>query len=381
MKKSLLIILNILAVLVCYGQITVTNAVFPQVGDVYYTAGEGPNQNVVITAAGPNQTWVFDQFIPSFLDTSEVILASQGTVGADYPTADIMLPLGGSNEGYVKNSGNQLELIGVYGGIGFGGGGFSIPLAPTSVLLNTPMTYNSTFFDLNSNNVAFDPQDFPFLQALLDSLLPPFITVDSIRNIQTIERTDLVDAWGTLTTNHGTFDVLRVEQYSIIDRQIEFKVPLLGWVDPSTFGTQIPFTGLDTTLAYAFINDVEKVSIMTVNVDENTGDVISVNYKVDPSDITSVEDDLNSSIAFINAYPNPAINKIDVEISLKESGNYTIDIYNILGMKLISENIFVNGKTIATVDISQLNKGNYLYSISSNRGEILATKRLSIIRP
>ncbi len=382
MKKYLLFLTTIFVTFVAFGQITVTNTVFPQVGDVYYTSNEGPNTSVMITAAGPNQTWIYDQFQPNFVDTSEILTASQGTVGADYPTADILLPLGGPNEGYAKNSGNQLELIGVYGGIGFGGGGFNVPLSPTSILLNTPMTYSSTFQDQNSSFVSFDPQDFPPLQALLDSLLPPFVTVDSIRNIQTTDRTDEVDAWGTLTTNHGTFDVLRVKKYSITDRNIEVKIPVLGWVDPATFGAQIPFAGLDTTLAYDFVSATEKVAIMSVNVDDITGTLLSVRYKVDPSEVvaTGVEDEIDNG-SYINAYPNPAINAIDIEIVLEKAGNYTIDVYNILGIKQASKIEYVNGRTISRLDISHLSKGNYLYSISNDQGEILFTKRLAVIRP
>lgn len=380
MKKFLLILITTFITFCAFSQITVTNAVFPQVGDVYYTSGEGPGTSVTITPAGPNQTWVYDQFAPFTLDTSEILPASQGTVGADYPTADILLPLGGTNEGYAKNSGNQLELIGVFGGLGFGAQGFNLPLSPTSVLLNTPMTYNSTFQDQNGSFVAFDPQDFPFLQALLDSLLPPLITVDSIRNIQTTDRTDEVDAWGTLTTNHGTFDVLRVKKTSITDRNIEF-LTFLGWIDPSTLGAQIPFAGKDTTLTYDFISATEKVAIMSVNVDDITGTILSVRYKVDPSElVTSIEDEVENG-SYFNAYPNPATNAIDIEISLKQAGNYNIDVYNILGVKQVSKQQYVNGHTIASIDISHLTKGNYLYSISNDQGEILFTKRLSVIRP
>lgn len=380
MKKFLLFTITAFFTYISYGQITVTNAVFPQVGDIYYTDGEGQQSSVVITAAGGNQTWVYDQFVPNSADTAEIIPAAQGTVGSDYPNADIVIP-SPAGEGYAINSGNQLELIGVYGGLGFGGGGFSIPLIPSSIVLNTPMTFNSTFNDVTSSYVAFDPQDFPFLQALLDSLLPPFITVDSIRNIQTTDRSDEVDAWGTLTTNHGTFDVLRVKQYSITDRAVEFKVPVLGWVDPSTFGVAIPFAGLDTTLAYQFVNDVEKVAIMTVNVDDITGDIQSVRYKVDPSEIvTSIEEEISNGV-FMNAYPNPAINQVDIEVSLNDVGNYTLDIYNILGIKLLSKELYVNGHTVANFDIGKLTKGNYLYSLTNKNGEILFTKRLSVIRP
>jgi len=381
MKRTILLTLLAFTFFAAFGQITVTNSVFPQIGDVYYTSGEGPNQNVVITAPGPNQTWIFDQFVPTDADTFEIIDAAQGTVGADYPNADIVIPLGGTGEGYAKNSGNQLELIAVYGGIGLGAGGFNLPLAPSSVLLNTPMTYNSTFQDVSSSNIAFDPQDFPFLQALLDSILPTFITVDSIRNIQTTDRSDLVDAWGSLTTNHGTFDVLRVKKTSLIDRQIEFKLPFLGWVDPASLGVNIPFSGLDTTLTYDFIDDAEKVAIMSVNVDDITGDIQSVRYKMDPSEIiTSIGEELDSDFHF-NAYPNPAINKIEVEIAFDNPGEYTVNIYNILGMKQLSKAVYVNGHTLTSIDISTLNKGNYLYSISNNQGEILFTKRLSVIRP
>ncbi len=387
MKKIILIHLLLLMVFPCIqAQITVTKAVFPEVGDLYYTSRDTATPGVMITPDGPNQTWVFDNFIPRFADTTNIIAASQGSVAADYPEADVIVPyLGG--EGYADTSGDSVTVIGFFGDGGFGfGSGFNVNLDPDLVALAVPLDYGQSFTDDFGFNLEFDPSNFPQLQMLLDSLVPAGVTIDSIRITYNSVRTSEVDAWGQLTTGHGTFDVLRVERLEYNETNFEVKPSFPPvWIDPSTLGVAIPFAGIDTTLVYDFVNDVAKTQIMTVSVDDITGDILSVNYKIDPSEVvpivmSSVEHTIEEGFS-INAYPNPAFVEVNFTVSNVPSGQYTLNIYNLLGRKLLSRQLLLNGQHLEKLDVSNFPKGSYIYNIVNEDGETLATKRLVVVKP
>jgi hypothetical protein len=63
------------------------------------------------------------------------------------------------------------------------------------------------------------------------------------------------------------------------------------------------------------------------------------------------------------------------------SGIYKVKILNILGVELWSKSYDVQGDFMAQVDISKLRKGTYLYSLVSESGKTISTKRLIVMRP
>ncbi len=96
-----------------------------------------------------------------------------------------------------------------------------------------------------------------------------------------------------------------------------------------------------------------------VNVEELTG-----------TGITS--DDKNLLI-----FPNPASDLVNVEVNLNEGKRLSLDIYNISGQLVFTEDLgFVsNGNQIATVYIGSLNSGNYIMNVKgegySETGKLL----------
>jgi hypothetical protein len=82
----------------------------------------------------------------------------------------------------------------------------------------------------------------------------------------------------------------------------------------------------------------------------------------------------------IKAMPNPVIDIVNFEMSNLEQGNYTIKIYNLLGMVVWEEQHNVSGSKIVRLDTNNLKKGTYLYSLSNAKGKILATKRLIVLK-
>lgn len=91
--------------------------------------------------------------------------------------------------------------------------------------------------------------------------------------------------------------------------------------------------------------------------------------------ILSIEDDLLSKS--ISVYPNPAQNKITIAISNEETGEMQLNVYNLLGSKMISKNLLKkSSESNMTVDVSELSYGTYLFEIVSEKAR--ATKRVVI---
>lgn len=79
-------------------------------------------------------------------------------------------------------------------------------------------------------------------------------------------------------------------------------------------------------------------------------------------------------------YPNPSFGDIKLKIQDFEEGDYTFEIYNVIGKTLYSESITVNSDSIVKqFRLKGLSKGTYLYSILDESGSRVQSKRLTIV--
>ncbi|MEO1435633.1 MAG: T9SS type A sorting domain-containing protein, partial [Bacteroidota bacterium] len=321
-KKLRLAYIFILFSFSAFGQITLTNAIFPQAGDVLYTSPDSATPGAMITPPSDQESnWDFSAFLPSFADTTLIQDASQGTVFDQFPEADIIFPLF-AGEGYFTNSGDSLVLLGFFGDAGFG-----VPIAVTAddpqVQYAVPATFGTTFQDDFSFTEEIDPEDFPELAAIL----PGFPPIDSVRAIYTSHREDTVDAFGNLTTYLGTFEVLRQKRVDYINLSIQFKSFGI-WVDPVVIGLDLGFGGPDTTVTYQFFADQFPEPIASVSAD--SADVItSIVYKVDPDLLTSVEN-VNLFEEQVRIYPNPFQELFTLDWQAA-NGIYEIRVFDAMG--------------------------------------------------
>lgn len=76
-----------------------------------------------------------------------------------------------------------------------------------------------------------------------------------------------------------------------------------------------------------------------------------------------------------SVFPNPAINKLT--IVLTSPFKYFFDIYNVFGMKIFSTQLDNISKTI---DLTGIESGVYVFSIVNNKGDIIKTDKLIIIK-
>jgi hypothetical protein len=97
------------------------------------------------------------------------------------------------------------------------------------------------------------------------------------------------------------------------------------------------------------------------------------------SSTTSIDD--NNGLTIQNIYPNPVNNIMYVPLSLEKGAAITMDIYNILGVKVYQsgEMNFTAGEHLILKNID-LNSGQYLVSIKDNNGNMLSTERILVAK-
>ncbi len=96
------------------------------------------------------------------------------------------------------------------------------------------------------------------------------------------------------------------------------------------------------------------------------------------SSTTSIDD--NNRLTIQNIYPNPVNNIMYVPLSLDKGAAITMDIYNILGVKVYQsgEMNFTAGEHLILKNID-LNSGQYLVSIKDNNGNMLSIERIVVV--
>ena len=222
-------------------QITLGEATLPEAGDrfesVVDTTYADANGNVA--RAGADQTWIFGDVTAQGVTCTSFRAASAGAAAAEFPDATLVVTTGVScgDEGaevYLQRSGNDLNIVGLGTSVVAGGGGGALP----TVRLAQPLLYQRAPLRFGDAGSATASQRLAFGGEALAVLLGnPSIAalVDSVRVDLSLEASIEADAWGRAGESAAELtEVLRVRRETTTSQTFEAKVPLLGWVDPST---------------------------------------------------------------------------------------------------------------------------------------------------
>lgn len=99
----------------------------------------------------------------------------------------------------------------------------------------------------------------------------------------------------------------------------------------------------------------------------NDSATVTVEYSMDEA--SYIGENHQAKNLFSDAYPNPSINTIYIDIKEASSDKYELIVFDLTGRK-IQEKVFAKGQAILKMDIEGLYGGTYIYSISSE-GKIL----------
>ncbi len=373
MKRKLpLLILTSICAMALTAQVTISNAYFPAAGDTLRSAFDAL-PSIDLGQNGEN-SWNFTSLAGV---TSETVFraASSGDFFGDFPTSELVVGSANLNTGelYYNVTDNLYELMGY---VGPDPANFGINLLarldPYSVERRAPLN----FFDVNSADtdlvIAFSTDLIP--SDILDSLPGG---VDSIRFRVTTDRLDVVDAWGTLSIPGGTYEVLREKRTQERETRMDVKIGPF-WFD-LTDVIGMDFLGKDTTTTYHFFSNDIKEAVAVVTVDNITEDPVSVQYKSNGVISSSKYVDKGKSDVF--AYPNPAVTEVRFDFINLPIDTYDLKIYNILGVEIYRQKYFINGRRTVKLDLTNMRKGTYLYSLLDRKGKPITTKRLIVLKP
>ena len=353
-------------------QITVSNTVFPVVGDtLHYAFGNQAGAiNQIFTPPGGVQQWDLSNLQATQYWNPVMQDPSTGADHAFFQGATILYnPPNSSSEAYLQVTGNQVLGMG-YAGLDKLGLGLDI------LFQNKPSLEVSwapvNFFDIHQSaaNVltAFDA---PIAPPVLLNLVP---AADSFRIRVTYQRIASIDAYGTMTIPGGTFDVLRKKQTEYKSTAVDVKVAPLGWIDISTIGGQqlLPL-GTDTITTFHFLNDVskEEIAICTLNTGQNT--VTGVQYKA-----VNVPSRVNAALLDrgVLIYPNPAHDMVYVHFNRQTGAELQFELLDIRGQVILRQNgQLVPGESDIHISVSSLPLGLYQLLVREN-GNLLIGKRL-----
>lgn len=74
----------------------------------------------------------------------------------------------------------------------------------------------------------------------------------------------------------------------------------------------------------------------------------------------SIDDE--PEITIVRYYPNPVIDKIKIDVRVKDAGSLIVDIYDVAGNKVVEKkmNLFFSGLNTINIDFSELHSGIYI---------------------
>ena len=375
MKQTLLSLILCAFTVGLFAQIQVTSDNFPALGDVLITNVDN-TPTVSPGDSGADKTWDFSTLDGEEMNTITYEDAANGSAAGDLPNADLFTSFVGA-ETYYQTTDTEFLLLAGKGTDPTGFGIEALVEFTPAIVERREMSFGDVNSSESNASFAFGSEVIP------DTILANFpIVPDSIRIRINQDRTDVVDAYGSLTIPGGTYDVLREKRTQTRSTRVDILLPFIGWQDVTDVIAGL--VGVDaglgeiSTVNYLFFSNTEKEIIADITADE-TGDVVnSVTYKW-----FDVIDDVGTILVekpTISAYPNPAAEQVTIDFKNLETGNYTLKIYNLLGRAVWQNDFYINGEQTEVVNLNDFQNGTYLYSVLHSNGKTLTTKRLIIAK-
>lgn len=355
MKKTLLTTFTLMSAL-SFGQINITSSDLPTIGTEMINLRDF-NLTINVGNPGENQIYDFTGLISTGEDTLTYLNPNQTVHASTFPNASIaMYTSTDSSYTFMKLNNNDISLTGMTMPNPLGMGENAVIKATDDLIqLTFPSTYLTTFTDagdMSSSSIAFYQEVSP----------SPLTYFDSVRVQVVMNRTSLIDGWGTLNTPFGTtFNVLRQVVTDIRTITPEFNMTteiVPGFPVPLGYQT-IPGTDIsDTSITYYYLANMDGYQPMILAEVAQNGLGITTSVKYAKLPFLGVNEISNTSSTVI--YPNPTADVLKFNSAEKIN---KIEITSLDG-KIVKE-ISANSNEV-NLNISELIAGNYFAKVYSN---------------
>jgi hypothetical protein len=341
MKKILLSLISVLAGTGLQAQLTQANHA-PANGDSYQMY-QVDSTGINAGASGAGVTWAF-----TVATRTNVLLnfAVATNTSSSFPSASVAVS-NGSNTSYFTSTASDLLYYG--GNFSTSSGGITVKATlnytTPAIAASYPMSLNTTSSMATAGSI---------------NVTAPLVTNGTFNGNSTV----ILDGTGTLTMpGSGTFtNVSRV----VSTQTINFTTPIASGTltqkvyDYYSAGTKEPI--LSILNATANVPNFGSPSQVLVYKNKNAQGTTSGTTTVGMTQLENI---------FTSVYPNPSSTIVTVESEL--SG--PVAIYDVTG-KQVAVKEMSDGK--ATVNVSQLNAGLYIYKINDNTGKNAKTGKITV---
>ncbi|MEM1123546.1 MAG: T9SS type A sorting domain-containing protein [Bacteroidota bacterium] len=375
MQRLIPVLLFLLYTVSLSAQPIITSEVLPNVGDTILLANDNLPEGIAILGEGADQSWDLTGLQSAFTQKVAIRAVSKKSRNPPFATNNtITQEVSGINSFYQKNDRHSLDLLG------------SIGLDPMNMGVQTVTHFDqplqTAHFPLKYGSKKVQEGSFHFKVATND--LPKEIlytlpvSPDSVRYRCFFKQEKIVDGWGTLALPDNTFEVLRELQTEERRYEVDVKVGEAPWKEVTETVDDPKIQNKQVLRSFHFYSNETTSKVAVAYMKPNGVNPETVFYTVtDPASTVRA----TNGRADIYAYPNPAIQYVRFEFSNLKPSNYSLKIYNILGVVVMEKAYDLSGFKTIKLDVSKLRKGTYLYSLSDGRGKTVATRRLMIIRP
>ena len=214
---------------------------------------------------------------------------------------------------------------------------------------------------------------FAWPRHLVCQWTPPQIP-DSCRVTITMNEDIVVDGEGSL---YLPTEVLQAYRQKVSVKKA-YRVEVLYGMTWRDVTSQVPGIRLITNQEWIrFVTANTGLPVVEIELDPNEKP-LSVEFKTHPLITRVVEEEPSRPDIF--AYPNPSYDVVRFQMTELNPGMYHLKIYNILGVQVRESKIEVDHRreTIA-IDLSELQRGTYLFRLLDQAGRTIKTKRVALI--
>lgn len=126
------------------------------------------------------------------------------------------------------------------------------------------------------------------------------------------------------------------------------------------------------TLPQSYVADNMNVIVLLINA--TSGQILNA---TSPKSITGISNAANNSVSQLTVYPNPAVNEVNALFYLTNNETATIEITDVLGRVITSNNYnnLAKGNQLETINIKNLTTGIYNLNIKTANG--IATRKFT----
>ena len=211
-------------------------------------------------------------------------------------------------------------------------------------------TINGVPTVMKYDNVEKITTDFPLTMNATNSSIS--LAGNDIPNIgyygQTVNRVNIVDGYGELTTPYGTFQTVRVKSILNVRDTIYY--------DDYSFGTAFD---RPESIVYNWYADDQSIPLLTLTSTITNNYLVTYKDSVRNTEIIEFNND-----NYFNVYPTVTSNNINIKFNSNNNGKYFIKIFNELGNEIYNVEKRKNlGINTMVVSLNETVKNNGIYFV------------------